>query len=219
MRASKTGNTYGKERNFLFLVRRASFAVLLVAHDQQSSCVAPTIWLFWNLHKRPRFSRYIFIGTQNSLSPPSDLTLSAPSFHTIFFIRVLGLYNPCPQSQRATMKSRSIPIVKSLIESQQSSEAEQEALLADYKDYVFYSRLITGLSQKQLHTQDVSLRYQNQALIDHIIDTRHERSTSKKQRTNDVPYSSCGMESYQVLDVVRNALSQVEEDLIFDLEL
>jgi hypothetical protein len=120
------------------------------------------------------------------------------------------------------MKSRSIPIASKDRSDNESglTELEQDEMLADYKDYCFYTRLVAGMSRKQRMTRDVSLRYQNQALIDHIIDTRHEASPSKKQRKRNMPYF-CYEDASDVLQsVVRDGLIEVEsDDLIFDIEI
>jgi hypothetical protein len=117
-----------------------------------------------------------------------------------------------------TMKSRSIPIAsKDRRENENSlTELEREDILADYKDYCFYTRLVAGMSRKQQMTRDVSLRYQNQALIDHIIDTRRDDSPSRNQRKRNTPYFCNGNAVVQDVPV----LIEVEsDDLIFDMEI
>jgi hypothetical protein len=115
-------------------------------------------------------------------------------------------------------KSRSIPIAsKDRSEDERSlTELGHEEQLADYLDYCFYTRLVAGMSRKQRMTRDSSLRYQNQALIDHIIDTRHKASPSRKPRKRNMPYFS--HENAMVQDVP--VLIEVEsDDLIFDIEI
>eukprot|EP00429_Kryptoperidinium_foliaceum_P086781 CAMPEP_0176191918 /NCGR_PEP_ID=MMETSP0121_2-20121125/4704_1 /TAXON_ID=160619 /ORGANISM="Kryptoperidinium foliaceum, Strain CCMP 1326" /LENGTH=144 /DNA_ID=CAMNT_0017530591 /DNA_START=110 /DNA_END=544 /DNA_ORIENTATION=- len=74
-------------------------------------------------------------------------------------------------------QSQSIPIANSN-RGPTDEEAEQyhHAMLADYKDYCFYSRLVEGMRRKQGKTKDVALRYENQALIDHIVRTRNTQA-------------------------------------------
>jgi hypothetical protein len=52
----------------------------------------------------------------------------------------------------------------------------REAAFADYVDFCFASRLVHGMQKRQSMTHDISLRYENQALIDHIVATRQNRS-------------------------------------------
>jgi hypothetical protein len=54
----------------------------------------------------------------------------------------------------------------------------REAIVADYIDLCFATRLVNGMQKKQSFTRDVSLRYENQAVIDHIIATRQNRFSS-----------------------------------------
>jgi hypothetical protein len=52
----------------------------------------------------------------------------------------------------------------------------RDEVLADYADFLFCSRLVDGMRKKQSFTHDISLRYENQALIDHIIATRRDET-------------------------------------------
>ena len=79
------------------------------------------------------------------------------------------------------MRSRNIPISVEEKDNGQSiieHELEQDMKLADYRDFVFCSRLVDGMSRKQERTRDIGLRYENQALIDHIVSTRFGVSPS-----------------------------------------
>lgn len=70
--------------------------------------------------------------------------------------------------------TKSIPINKN---HQRTLEEEDEQrhidMLADYRDYLFYSRVVEGMRRVQDHTRDIALRYENQAVIDHVVRTRH----------------------------------------------
>jgi hypothetical protein len=99
-------------------------------------------------------------------------------------------------------RSHSIPIVSSQNKDDESS-AYQEAVMADYKDFVFFHRLVDGMRKKQNMTKDVQLRYQNQALIDHIIRTRHGKNTTK------VTISSVRMPAWRGSSNMANLLSTV----------
>ena len=85
-----------------------------------------------------------------------------------------------------------------------SSCTEELNRIADYHDYVFYARVLTGISRKQEMTHNVSLRYVNQTLMDHIIRTRQGSLPT---------YDGNG-------DSLSSMLSDDEEDeLMFELEL
>ena len=78
------------------------------------------------------------------------------------------------------MQSRSIPIAQSNREqTEEEADRQHNALVADYKDYCFYSRVVEGMRRQQGKTRDVALRYENQALIDHVVRTRHLPSLSQ----------------------------------------
>jgi hypothetical protein len=77
--------------------------------------------------------------------------------------------------------SRSIPISpdkESMKRARAEASIHRDEIMADFADFVFCSRLVHGIQKKQSFTHDVSLRYENQALIDHIIATRRD-ATSK----------------------------------------
>jgi hypothetical protein len=74
-------------------------------------------------------------------------------------------------------QSQSIPIVKNNRgPTEEEVELHHHAMLADYKDYCFYNRVVEGMRRQQGKTKDVALRYENQALIDHIVRTRHAQA-------------------------------------------
>jgi hypothetical protein len=131
-----------------------------------------------------------------------------------------------------TTKSRNIPIAP-----QDSTSSREEAVLhhdvvrADYKDFIFFSRLVEGMQKKQDATHDIALRYQNQALIDHIIHTRRDLSSknnhnhppqpqwmpapsslrSSAQNKNDQPQTQHSHHA----DLVSEAIDIVNDDLMF----
>ena len=130
-------------------------------------------------------------------------------------------------------KSTSIPIARSTNYSKEDAERYQERMIADYKDYIFFSRLVDGMQRRQGNTKDKELRYQNQALIDHIISTRHGKDAPRMPHTSSL--RECGTHHYnrtqstadlvstvsEAVKLANDALSllEEEEDLIFDLEI
>ena len=74
--------------------------------------------------------------------------------------------------------SRAIPIVPCMDRLRERQEEKQEETMADFKDYLFYSRIVDGIQRKQEKTRSLHCRYQNQALIDHLTVIRNSPETS-----------------------------------------
>ncbi len=55
----------------------------------------------------------------------------------------------------------------------------QDEAEADYKDYLFFSRVVQGISSKQQHYQDGLLKYENELSLNNILRTRHEANNEK----------------------------------------
>jgi hypothetical protein len=53
-----------------------------------------------------------------------------------------------------------------------------DLIMADFADFVFCSRLVHGIQKKQSITHNIALRYENQALIDHIIAIRRDATST-----------------------------------------
>lgn len=71
-------------------------------------------------------------------------------------------------------RSFSIPITQGGSTPDENTQCDlHHAMIADYKDYVFYHRIVKGMRKRQDSTRDIALRYENQALIDHIVRIRH----------------------------------------------
>jgi len=100
-------------------------------------------------------------------------------------------------------------------------------MMADYVDFCFASRLVSGMQKRQSFTHDVSLRYENQALIDHIIATRQGRDMETVffptgDRRNGVrapPRSNSNEKLNGSNHHVEDETQREEDDMIFDMEL
>ena len=136
-------------------------------------------------------------------------------------------------------KSQSIPITRTSKSRTEDAELKREAMIADFKDYQFYSRLVDGIQQRQNKSRSIDLRYQNQALINHLTATRNMRISSPPVDNLVMP-SSCrsysasnriagraeglllGESSREqiVVSCVSDTLALIddEEDLMFDME-
>ena len=57
--------------------------------------------------------------------------------------------------------------------------------IAEERDYMFYCRLVHGISQTQESSRNMYIRYENQACLAHVYRTRHDQL-----KPNDEDYSS-----------------------------
>jgi hypothetical protein len=111
-------------------------------------------------------------------------------------------------------KSRSIPITLDEKTIREENEQYQRAMVADFKDLIFCTRLVDSMRKQQMHRRDVSLKYQNQALIDHIIDTR------RSSRAIMPHPSTLRNHTNMVVETVKDVFDLVQDDdLIFEMEL
>eukprot|EP00529_Nitzschia_sp_RCC80_P035505 CAMPEP_0113487718 /NCGR_PEP_ID=MMETSP0014_2-20120614/25649_1 /TAXON_ID=2857 /ORGANISM="Nitzschia sp." /LENGTH=186 /DNA_ID=CAMNT_0000381415 /DNA_START=322 /DNA_END=885 /DNA_ORIENTATION=- /assembly_acc=CAM_ASM_000159 len=122
---------------------------------------------------------------------------------------------------------------------------QEEEMMADYVDYCFCERLVSGMQRKvsfQIH--DVTLRYENQALIDHIIMTRRSSNShggglmnhecddelsppstppiSPTLRPRIITAPSLGMmlgDDHDLANQRSSSSSHIEDEMIFDMEL
>lgn len=138
-----------------------------------------------------------------------------------------------PVPSASSSPSRSIPINTNNDQSRLVARADEafqrEAAMADYVDFCFATRLVHGMQKKQSKTHDISLRYENQALIDHIIATRQNRdnvfltSTGSRSRAPQERRDSNEMlrnnVSYDERLLSHQRGDDWEEDMIFDMEL
>jgi hypothetical protein len=108
---------------------------------------------------------------------------------------------------------------------------EQEAMMTDYQDYLFYCRVVGGIQKQQEKTKDAKLRYQNQALIDHITYIRScptpPRTTSTAPKMPSINSELSHLSQKGVLLAVHETLSILdpkdmrneEESLIFEIDI
>jgi len=144
-------------------------------------------------------------------------------------------------------KSQSIPIQRrgSIGGGHHEQRVQEEEMMADYVDYCFCERLVSGMQRKvsfQIH--DVTLRYENQALIDHIIMTRRSSNShggglmnhecddelsppstppiSPTLRPRIITAPSLGMmlgDDHDLANQRSSSSSHIEDEMIFDMEL
>ena len=81
------------------------------------------------------------------------------------------------------MKSPSIPIGKTISKTPSEVQLCMDEAIADERDYVFYCRLVKGISLTQEKALDRTLRYENQACLAHVVRTRHRDPKSSSDAT------------------------------------
>lgn len=86
-------------------------------------------------------------------------------------------------------KSASIPISKNSIRRTSSeNQLSQDELVADYKDFRFYSRVFDGISRQQSELKNGYLRHENQMCLAHIVRTRHADSETTLRADDEFYY-------------------------------
>ena len=127
-------------------------------------------------------------------------------------------------------QTQSIPIIKDPKVTEEDVGQQYEAMIADFQDYLFYSRLVHGLKQRQNTSRFVDSRYQNQVFINRLTKTRNailspekkpiapllssKRSGCFVRETSEHMVASCVSDT---LALIHN--QEDDHDLIFDLEV
>mmetsp|Transcript_130508 Transcript_130508/g.194322 ORF Transcript_130508/g.194322 Transcript_130508/m.194322 type:complete len:182 (+) Transcript_130508:138-683(+) len=78
-----------------------------------------------------------------------------------------------PSMATYSNKSASIPISNSIRRTSSETQLSQDEAEADYKDFLFYSRVVHGISSKQRYLQNGYLKYETQMCLNSIVNTRH----------------------------------------------
>jgi hypothetical protein len=120
-------------------------------------------------------------------------------------------------------QSRSIPITGNSKAARDEADQQRDAKMADFQDYLFYSRIVDGMKKRQAKTRCIDLRYQNQALIDHITYTRKaDLSASQMMQHASTLGGSFQNSQGLISNCVSETLSLVtdgREDMMFEMEI
>lgn len=117
-------------------------------------------------------------------------------------------------------RTESIPITTNTKALRDEEEEQREAMRADYQDYIFYARLVAGMKQLQDKSRSVDLRYQNQALIDHITYTRNSESIKKTSLSFKNSFSRNDREKAAVyLSDTLALITDDECDMMFEMDI
>jgi hypothetical protein len=165
-------------------------------------------------------------------------SLQQPHRHSHSFPQAMNSHDRLNRSQSA-----SIPIAPNAMRrtasENQLSEDEAEA---DYKDYLFYNRLVNGISSKQRFLQDGLLKHENQQCLENIVRTRHDEDMAAAAASDYYwyhpakDYHPSSLREADRLVHARNIASEallvavpareqgsssvhIDEECIFDLEL
>jgi hypothetical protein len=84
--------------------------------------------------------------------------------------------NSLPNTLDKTNRSESIPISTSMRRIASEARVDQVEAEADYQDYLFFTRVVSGISSKQSQYQDGHIKYENELTLKNIVRTRHEES-------------------------------------------
>jgi hypothetical protein len=83
-------------------------------------------------------------------------------------------------------RSASIPISQdSRGRTTSETQLTEDMAQADYKDFLFYSRVVHGISRNQRHLKDGYLKYENQMCLNNIVSTRHTDHYHKTMNPDD----------------------------------
>ena len=124
-------------------------------------------------------------------------------------------------------KSQSIPITRTRrdhFDSRLEDEEQEQVMIADFKDYVFYNRLVSGMTERQQSSKFIDLRNQNQALIHHLTITRNSHTPQELRIVAPHTTSLTSLRRYQLLSCLSNTLELLNDDdnddeLIFEMDL
>jgi hypothetical protein len=138
----------------------------------------------------------------------------------------------CTPYVEEPLTSQSIPISKAMLRTASEVQLCVDEQLAEQRDYVFYSRLVNGISQSQRISQNNYLRMENQMCLAHIMQTRQDAHAAamaahhqqqQQQEEWAFGYHNSPMDKEFVhaiaTDALAIAISQDDEEGIFELDL
>jgi hypothetical protein len=119
-------------------------------------------------------------------------------------------------------QSRSIPITGNSKAARDEADQQRDEMV-DFQDYLFYSRIVDGMKKRQAKTRCIDLRYQNQALIDHITYTR-KADLSASQMMHHASTLGGSFQNSQGLisncvSVTLSLVNDDQEDMMFEMEI
>jgi hypothetical protein len=152
---------------------------------------------------------------------------TAPLHSILFFLHLSKLQLFCDMAKSQTVRSQSIPIQRNLQDIVADAEEKRDVAMADFRDYQFCSRLVVGMKQRQQWSRSVDLKYEIQALIDHIISTRNAIPSPQNKEIHLPPSFSraslCSLRDNTTayhLSVALGVVNDEEDDeLMFEMDM
>jgi hypothetical protein len=144
-------------------------------------------------------------------------------YFTILIIILFRIIYTCTMA--SPQQSPSIPIsVNGMRRTPSELQLCIDEEIADYRDYLFYHRLVQGIT-KQCTCQNPFFGYQNQICLAHIEKTRHDEHSAYSNRFMTPPrlnHSNAADHMEFLKSVTTCLLCEIqdeEDDDIFDMEL
>jgi hypothetical protein len=172
------------------------------------------------------------------ISPSSTMEDSSyyfPSSEGVTSCSDVGAHRPCGESnnnnnnnnsQAPTAKSQSIPIQSGIRRTTSEVQLCEEQDLADFRDYVMFTRIVDGICKTQQETKDYKLKQENDLCLAHIIGTRNDSDSNNPNLADyrfppEIPLRS----SKSLQEILTTAIEDdcyddcLEEDGIFTIDL
>lgn len=112
---------------------------------------------------------------------PTKMAFEQPQRHSHSFPQAMTSHDRLNRSQSA-----SIPIApNSLRRTASENQLSEDEAEADYKDYLFFNRLVNGISTSQRFLQDGTLKHENQQCLENIVRTRHDEDKAAAATASD----------------------------------
>ena len=111
-------------------------------------------------------------------------------------------------------RSQSIPICKAALR-RTASELKlcEDEATADFQDYVFFSRLLTGITKQQQESVSDKFLQESDQCLAHIIGTRNGSLDNLHDSATQGTTSSCGFEPFS-----REEEKREDDEMIFELD-
>lgn len=123
-----------------------------------------------------------------------------------------------PSRSRSLPASRSIPIARNGKLLQDEASEALDARMADFQDFMFYNRIMSGLKAKQTKSRCLDLRYQNQMLMDHIRNTRYS-DVDSGMSSGDSVSSEDDLTRNTLIGVIGLLQADEDDEMMFEMDI
>jgi hypothetical protein len=155
----------------------------------------------------PEHSRESFTSSPNAVTSSLLNTHEGISGHEKFRLPMAPLLpklGPAKRTKSIPITNHSFRKSSSSLQQQQSSEDQD---MADYRDFIVFSRIVDGISRQQEDIKDFWLRRENDLCLAHIIRTRNGMA----DHFQDVSYTTVDPYAY-----TRGSINEDKLDKILD---